>query len=86
MYMHHAPPCQTIQSLRQSVCGCDGVHVRMQAPVPSGAVASAVAGLSSSAAMRTDGDGTDGGSDGSESGSDSSSNEDEQSRGIKVEG
>lgn len=54
--------------------------------MPSGAVASAVAGLSSSAAMRTDGEGTDGGSDGSESGSDSSSNEDERSRGMKVEG
>ncbi len=68
------------------VCGCVGADVCKQATVPSGAVASAVAGLSSSAAMRTDGEGTDGGSDGSESGSDSSSNEDERSRGMKVEG
>ncbi|CAM9509843.1 unnamed protein product [Pylaiella littoralis] len=55
-------------------------------PVPvSGAVASAVAGLSS-AAMRVGGGGSDGGSDGSDSGSESSSNEDERSNPIKVEG
>lgn len=53
--------------------------------MPSGAVASAVAGLSSSN-MRRSGDGSDGGSDGSDSGSDSSSNEDEQSNPVKVEG
>lgn len=51
----------------------------------SGAVASAVAGLSSTA-MRADRDGSDGGSDGSDSGSESSSNEDERSNPIKVEG
>lgn len=53
--------------------------------MPSGAVASAVAGLSSST-MRAGADGSDGGSDGSDSGSDSSSNEDERSNAIKVEG
>eukprot|EP00903_Cladosiphon_okamuranus_P011377 g10723.t1 len=55
------------------------------APVPSGAVASAVAGLSSSN-LGGGGVGSDGGSDGSDSGSDSSSNEDERSNPIKVEG
>lgn len=52
----------------------------------SGAVASAVAGLSSSNMRGGGGDGSDGGSDGSDSGSDSSSNEDERSSAIKVEG
>eukprot|EP00752_Nemacystus_decipiens_P005915 g5346.t1 len=60
-------------------------HSASPAPVPSGAVASAVTGLSSSN-MRGGGDGSDGGSDGSDSGSDSSSNEDERSNPIKVEG
>lgn len=57
----------------------------VQVPVSSGAVASAVAGLSSSG-MRAGGDGSDGGSDGSDSGSESSSNEDERSNPVKVEG
>ncbi|CAM9399540.1 unnamed protein product [Ectocarpus sp. 8 AP-2014] len=53
--------------------------------VPSGTVASAVAGLSSST-MHPGGGGSDGGSDDSESGSESSSNGDERSNPIKIEG
>lgn len=61
------------------------VRVVPQSSVPSGTVASAVAGLSSSA-MHPGGGGSDGGSDVSESGSESSSNGDERSNPIKIEG
>eukprot|EP00904_Undaria_pinnatifida_P008712 jgi/Undpi1/4971/HiC_scaffold_19.g08323.m1 len=57
-----------------------------EAAAPSGAVASAVAGLSSSALRAGRGESGGGGSDGSESGSESSSNDDERSSNLKVEG